>query len=67
MFKSLFNPQPQVEVIDIDLDPRGTPGVQGPSPSELDRWLDGDVEEVDLGSPKRDGLIVPSTWHAAGW
>ena len=28
MFKNLFTPQPQVEVIDVDLDPRATPGVE---------------------------------------
>ena len=63
MFKNLFTPQPQVEVIDVDLDPRATPGVEAPSPNELSRWLDGNVEIIDLGDAKRDEMIQPTTWH----
>jgi hypothetical protein len=65
MFKNLFNPQANNEEVEVNLDPRA-PGIQGLPAEEINRWLDGNVEIIDLGDAKRDEMIQPTTWHAAG-
>jgi hypothetical protein len=65
MFKNLFNPQANDKEVEVNLDPRA-PGIQGLPAEEINRWLDGNVEIIDLGDAKRDEMIQPTTWHAAG-
>lgn len=61
MFNSQFT-HDKPQVVEINTDPQ--PGVGSPSPTELLHWLEQDVEIIDLGSPRRDQVIQPTTWHA---
>lgn len=60
MFRNLFITEPE-QVVEINPDPR--PGVNPVPLDLLRRWLDESVEVIDLGSPKRDQVIQPTTWH----
>lgn len=54
LFKDLV---PSTVEIDVQ-----QPSIQGLASKEIDRWLEG-TEVIDLGSPKRDEAIMPTTWH----
>lgn len=51
-------PDGQPEVIRIE----APPSIHGPAQADIDRWLQG-ADVIDLGSPKRDQAIQPTTWH----
>lgn len=63
MFKNWLTLTGERQQVEISPDPR--PGVLAPSPADLNRWLEEDVEVIDLGEARRDQVIQPTTWHAA--
>ncbi len=61
MFENIMRSAQAGKTIEISPDPR--PGIGTPTSPDMLRWLDDDAEIIDLGQPKRDEVIQPTTWH----
>lgn len=63
MFKRLFSDEQQASPKTVQVTTNPQIGIAAPSPEVMLQWLEQDTEVIDLGAPRRDQAILPTTWH----